>query len=59
MNIASRVQDLADAQAILVTEPVVCDSHAGALLTNSGIVPVPRSAELRGIERDLRIYALP
>ncbi len=59
VNIASRVQDLADAQAILVTEPVVCDSHAGALLTNSGIVPVPRSAELRGIERDLRIYALP
>jgi class 3 adenylate cyclase len=58
VNIASRVQDLADAQAILATGPVVQDARASTILTSSGIAPVPRPAELRGIEQDVRVYAL-
>jgi class 3 adenylate cyclase len=59
VNIASRVQDLADAQAILATGPVVEDSLASTVLARSGIVPVARAFVLRGIERDIRVYALP
>jgi class 3 adenylate cyclase len=59
VNIASRVQDLADAQAILATGQVVQDPRAATILTGNGIVPVPRQAELRGIEHEVRVYALP
>jgi class 3 adenylate cyclase len=53
VNIASRVQDLADAQAILATETVVVDQRASAILARSGI------GELRGIAHDVSVYALP
>jgi class 3 adenylate cyclase len=59
VNIASRVQDLADAQAILATGSVIQDPRASTMLTSSGISPVLRPAELRGIEQDVRVYALP
>jgi class 3 adenylate cyclase len=59
VNIASRVQDLADAQAILVTGPVVEDPRSTTILTSSGIAPVHRPATLRGIEQDVRVFALP
>jgi class 3 adenylate cyclase len=59
VNIASRVQDLADAQAILVTGRVVQDPLAQTLLTSRGVEPVARPAELRGIEQEVRVYALP
>jgi class 3 adenylate cyclase len=59
VNIASRVQDLADAQAILATGPVIGDHRASTILTSSGIAPVPRPAKLRGIEQDIQVYALP
>ena len=59
VNIASRVQDLADAQAILATSTVVEDNLASTVLARSGIVPVARAVALRGIERDIRIFALP
>src|SRR5688572_8490188 len=59
VNIASRVQDLADAQAILATGQVVEDPRALMILTSKGAEPVPRPAELRGIEQDVRVYALP
>jgi class 3 adenylate cyclase len=59
VNIASRVQDLADAQAILATGTVVGDQRASAILASSGIDPVKRPAQLRGIEQDVRVYALP
>jgi class 3 adenylate cyclase len=59
VNIASRVQDLADAQAILATGRVVQDPGAAVILTSSGVEPVPRPAELRGIEQEVRVYALP
>jgi class 3 adenylate cyclase len=59
VNIASRVQDLADAQAILATGRVVQDPLARTLLTSRGVEPVARPAELRGIEQEVRVYALP
>src|SRR5215218_9034330 len=59
VNIASRVQDLADAQAILATGSVIQDPRASTMLTSSGISPVLRPAELRGIAQDVRAYALP
>jgi class 3 adenylate cyclase len=58
VNIASRVQDLADPQAILATGSVVEDDRASTILTRSGIAPVPRPVELRGIEQTVRVYAL-
>ena len=42
----------------LGTGQVVQDPRASTILTNSGIEPVPRPAELRGIEQDVRVYAL-
>jgi class 3 adenylate cyclase len=59
VNIASRVQDLADAQAILATGTVVEDALASTVLSRKGVTPVPQVAELRGIEHDVRVYALP
>jgi len=59
VNIASRVQDLADAQAILATGAVVEDVLATSVLERRGIAPVARSLLLRGIEQDVRVYALP
>jgi class 3 adenylate cyclase len=59
VNIASRVQDLADAQAILATGSVIGDQDASTILTSSGISPVPRPAELRGIEQNIQVFALP
>ena len=59
VNIASRVQDLADAQAILCTGAVVEDRQVSSALTRAGIAPVARPATLRGIEQDIQVYALP
>jgi class 3 adenylate cyclase len=59
VNIASRVQDLADAQAILCTGAVVEDEAASSTLARAGIAPVARPATLRGIEQDVSVYALP
>jgi class 3 adenylate cyclase len=59
VNIASRVQDLADAQAILATGAVVEDPQASSVLARRGVAPVPRPAVLRGIEQDVRVFALP
>jgi class 3 adenylate cyclase len=59
VNIASRVQDLADAQAILATGAVVEDEGASSVLARHGIKPVSKPVGLRGIEQDVRVYALP
>ncbi len=59
VNIASRVQNLADAQAILTTGSVIDDPKASAVLAGQGVKPVSKPAVLRGIEHDVRIFALP
>jgi class 3 adenylate cyclase len=59
VNIASRVQGMADATAIIATGPVVQDSGAAGLLERSGLQPAPHSASLRGLAREVTVYEIP
>ena len=59
VNIASRVQDLADSQAIFVTGAVVNDSKAADLLQQRALQPVSHNAALRGIEREVPVFTIP
>ena len=54
VNIASRVQHLALSQAIFASGSVVTDPNGLAILMNSGVVPIPRQAALRGIPMSSR-----
>ncbi|QFY63881.1 adenylate/guanylate cyclase domain-containing protein (plasmid) [Rhizobium grahamii] len=58
VNIASRVQGLADPNVIMTTEAIVGDAHVSEILRHSGIASVSRMEELQGIAREVRIFAL-
>jgi len=59
VNIAARVQALADSRAILATRSVVVDPQASALLETSGLKPVSQSRALRGIADEVAVYEIP
>jgi class 3 adenylate cyclase len=59
VNVASRVQGLADARAILATAPVVDDLQVSRLLEAEGIAPVARPASLRGVSEVMTVYEIP
>jgi class 3 adenylate cyclase len=59
VNIASRVQSLADSSAILVTRPVVTHPQASTLLETSGLTPVAQHRALRGLADELTVYEIP
>ena len=59
VNIAARVQALADSRAILATGPVVTHPQASTLLASSGLSPVPQLRALRGIAGELPVYEIP
>ena len=59
VNIAARVQALADSRAILATGPVVTHPQASNLLASSGLSPVPQLRALRGIAGELPVYEIP
>jgi class 3 adenylate cyclase len=59
VNIASRVQGLADSRSILATGPVVQHPQASSLLATSGLSPVPQRRALRGIAEELAVYEIP
>jgi len=59
VNIAARVQGLADSQSIYVTGGVVDDAKSAAFLKDRNLTPVEQKAALRGIEREVRLYAIP
>ncbi|MBS0563701.1 MAG: adenylate/guanylate cyclase domain-containing protein [Proteobacteria bacterium] len=59
VNIASRVQGLADERAIYVTGAVVSDENAARMLAERDLKPARQNARLRGIERDIDVYAIP
>ena len=59
VNIASRVQALAASRSILVTEQVVENPEASALLETSGLTPQLRRATLRGIAHEMSVYEIP
>lgn len=58
VNIASRVQELAEPHVILTTEAVVGNEQVTEILRDGGISSVSRMEELHGIGREVRIFAL-
>ncbi|MEW9805568.1 adenylate/guanylate cyclase domain-containing protein [Mesorhizobium sp. ZMM04-5] len=59
VNIASRVQGLADSQSIFATGAVVDDNRTVDLLKGRALTPQSHNVSLRGIEREVRVYAIP
>ena len=59
VNIAARVQALADSRAILATGPVVTHPQAFAMLETSGLKPVSQRRSLRGISDEVAVYEIP
>jgi class 3 adenylate cyclase len=58
VNIASRVQGIAASRSIVVTEQVVENAQARALLESNGLKPVPRRVALSGIADKVSIYEI-
>jgi class 3 adenylate cyclase len=58
VNVASRVQGLAASRSIVVTEAVVENAHARALLETNGLTPTPRSVALSGIADKMSVYEI-
>jgi class 3 adenylate cyclase len=58
VNIASRVQGLAASRSIVVTEQVVENAHARALLETNGQKPTLRSVALSGIADKMSVYEI-
>ncbi len=59
VNIASRVQALADNRSIVATGQVVGNADATRLLQASGITPMARHHVLRGIAERFTVYEIP
>jgi class 3 adenylate cyclase len=59
VNIAARVQALADSRAILATGAVVTHPQASNLLETSGLKPVSQPRALRGISDEVAVYEIP
>src|SRR6516165_3388313 len=59
VNIAARVQGLADSRSILATGTVVKHPQSSSLLATSGLNPVSQRRALRGIAEELAVYEIP
>jgi class 3 adenylate cyclase len=59
VNIASRVQGLADSQSILATSPVVDYPQSASLLAKNGLVASSQQRLLRGIPEAVAVYEIP
>jgi class 3 adenylate cyclase len=59
VNIASRVQNLAVSRSIFASGSVVKDPRCAALLQGNGLMPLARSAALRGIAEEFAVYEIP
>jgi class 3 adenylate cyclase len=59
VNIAARVQALADSRAILATRPVVTHPRASMLLETGGFKPISHHRALRGIADEVAVYEIP
>jgi class 3 adenylate cyclase len=59
VNIASRVQNLAQSHSIFATEPVVDNPESAALLAKHGLIPSPHDIHLRGVSEKAKIYEIP
>jgi class 3 adenylate cyclase len=59
VNIASRVQNLAESHAIFATEPVVENANSAEILAKAGLVPTPQHLQLKGVTERVKIYEIP
>ena len=59
VNMAARVQALADSRAILATRTVVAYPEASTLLETSGLTPTSQRRALRGIADEVAVYEIP
>lgn len=59
VNIAARVQGLADSQGILTTGAVVAHPQSARLLQSAGLDPLAQRRQLRGIADELAVYEIP
>ncbi len=59
VNIASRVQHLANPREIMATEAILGDKQTSGLLAERGLTPMPHEVALRGIATEVRIFAIP
>ena len=59
VNIAARIQGMADARAIFATSAVIDNHQALALLEAQGIRPESHVTALRGISDELTVYEIP
>lgn len=59
VNIAARVQGLADSQNIFITEPVVRNDAVARLLEARQLVPVARQHTLKGLTELFTVFEIP
>ena len=59
VNIAARVQGLADARAIFATKPVVEHPQAAKLIAANELRPTEQLAALRGVADKMAVYQIP
>ena len=59
VNIAARVQALADSRTILATGAVVTHPQASSLLKTNGLKPISQRRALRGIADEVAVYEIP
>jgi class 3 adenylate cyclase len=56
VNIASRVNELADPSAILATKPIIESSEVARVLSEASYRTTPRSSQLRGLSDEFEIF---
>ena len=56
VNIASRVNELADPTAILATKPIIESSEVARVLSEASYRTTPRSSQLRGLSDEFEIF---
>lgn len=59
VNIAARVQGLADARAIFASQCVVENPTVAEALAREGLKPVPQRHALRGVGEEITLYQIP
>jgi class 3 adenylate cyclase len=59
VNIASRVQGLAQTRSILATAPVIDNPKSAEVLGSNGQKPMAQSHPLRGVAAEVAVYEIP
>jgi class 3 adenylate cyclase len=59
VNIAARVQGLADERAIYVTKPIVEHPQVASIIRQHKLVPTEQLASLRGVSDKMAVYQIP